>query len=214
MTKEIADIIAQFDKLRFTLINDEKELRAEVEEYDYLLYSNVDILKNRLLENHISGNDILLTRVKQHFNRYIENELKIQIDFVLIYENIETTVKSEVCNRLIEMQIAYSREIVEYIDRLTTNTPDSPKDKLAHKQQILLLKQLGFFDIPLIKNLTTVKKGKLISHLLNKNEKESLEIVRGLMGKPDKKYDTKTINNIEVINNLLNELGLNECLVK
>jgi hypothetical protein len=122
-----------------------------------------------------------------------------------------------------DLSLSYSiiRKGIEEITALHPNeelqkeeVKNVSKDKLTHKQQILLLKQIGFFELPFCDKLTTANKGKLVSNLLNRTEKDSVEIVRGLQGKPDEKYNTNTNRNKETVNKLLTELGLTECLVK
>lgn len=85
------------------------------------------------------------------------------------------------------------------------------KDKFSHKKQILLLSQIGFFGLSQIKNLSIVKKGQLISHLLNRDEKNSSDYIRYFDGKNIlSKHNCKTPENIQAVNELLENLGLKE----
>jgi hypothetical protein len=86
------------------------------------------------------------------------------------------------------------------------------KDKLTHKQQVILLERLGVFQSELLNSLTIEQKGKLFSHLLNRDEKNTTEYIRNL-NMPKKSvskdvYFVKTDENIKKVSQLVKELGL------
>lgn len=86
------------------------------------------------------------------------------------------------------------------------------KDKLTNKQQILLLNKLGVFDLPILGNLTMENKGKLFSHIINRDEKNSLEYIRNLGRSKSQvsmeKYFVNTEVNVNRVNAILKEVGL------
>ena len=85
---------------------------------------------------------------------------------------------------------------------------NSPKDKLTHKQQILLLKTIGFFDLPIFQTLSTKNKGILVSSLLNRTEKDSKDFITYLLGKNKKeRFEVRTDNNIKAVKELLIKIG-------
>lgn len=53
-------------------------------------------------------------------------------------------------------------------------------NRLVHKEQIVLLNELGFFELDKVKNLTPPVKGKLVGKLLNRSVKNS-ELCIGAM---------------------------------
>lgn len=85
-------------------------------------------------------------------------------------------------------------------------TETSPsKDSLTLKQQILLLEKLGFFDLDEIRNNTAERVGIMLSHLLNKSQKNSYDNYR-------ERYNTEKggVNssaNNTLINSLLAEIN-------
>lgn len=178
---------------------------ANIEEYDYQLCRKLVRVNpihkiEDLLEYQFSNSPD-----KQEFLKHVRGVA------------IRQTIFKEKENKTMAAWLRYFNEWVNVKMANSMNTDNltsEPKDKLTHKQQILLLKQIGFFDLPVFNELSTVKKGKLVSHLLNRTEKVSLEIVRGLNGKPDKSYKVDTADNIKQVNNLLLELDLKEYLVK
>ena len=76
-------------------------------------------------------------------------------------------------------------------------------EETTHKQQILILHYLGILDQF---NIATVKKGRLFSQLLNRNDKNTEDYIRYVDGKIDGKGN-KTINNLEYVYNLFEDLG-------
>ena len=52
------------------------------------------------------------------------------------------------------------------------------KQMLRSKEQIMLLNEIGFFELDFVKNLTTESKGRLFSKLLNRNWKNITEYIR------------------------------------
>ena len=63
--------------------------------------------------------------------------------------------------------------------------PNTTKEKgTFHTTQFIILKELGFFDLPKFKDLTTKDKGKLLSNLLNMNIDNATDYTENI-------YDTK-----------------------
>lgn len=97
---------------------------------------------------------------------------------------------------------------------LQSKDEENNSDKLSHKQQILFLEKLGFFDLPTLKNLTTINKGKLLSYLLNRSEKNSTDYIRNLdVPKGRVKKDAnfvKTEKNIQHVNTVMQTLRLQQ----
>lgn len=218
---EISNLFLKFERQSFEIHqNDDLELNVVFKEHlDSEYYSIADRFKQIIRELHLAGNDISLKRIDAQIDKVINEQtnLKLDVDLVLRMEGEEnyTIIESEELMKITKMKLEYLLNIKEYcgeflIEGITNNS----KDKLTHKQQILLLNQLGFFELPFYNNLSTINKGKLVSNLLNRTEKDSLEIVRGLKGKPDDKYKTNTHSNKETVNKLLKDLGLTECLFK
>ena len=84
--------------------------------------------------------------------------------------------------------------------------------KSTHKQQILLLERLGFFELPTVQQLTAQNKGKLLSQLLNRSEKNSTEYIRNLsvpknMVAKDA-YFMKTEQNTRRVDEIINSIQL------
>jgi hypothetical protein len=92
---------------------------------------------------------------------------------------------------------------------------DGQNDQLSHKQQILLLKAIGFYDMERVKNLTTVNKGILTSYILRRDRKNSSDYIRYSEGKNnDGKFNLTTQENIAAVNKILKEVGLNDAEIK
>jgi hypothetical protein len=91
--------------------------------------------------------------------------------------------------------------------------PGKPaKDKLTHKQQILLLHSIGFFDLEIFKYLNETQKGVLVSHIVNRDEKNSEDNIRYVKGKRASE-ETKGIftkANLKTVNELLEKVGLKQ----
>ena len=88
---------------------------------------------------------------------------------------------------------------------------EKPAKGLEHKAQIMLLYELGVFELEQIKNLTTEKKGKLFSMLLNRNEKNSTEYIRNINPDGNKNTDLNPYNiakQVNAVKELLKEIGL------
>jgi len=102
----------------------------------------------------------------------------------------------------------------EKINDLKPDETDLKKlkeDNLSHKQQILLLFNLGFFDLPKIKELSIQKKGRIISAIINRDEKNASDYIRYFNGKNiESKYECKTPTNLKAVNQILKEVGLPE----
>jgi hypothetical protein len=91
-------------------------------------------------------------------------------------------------------------------DQLTNNKG------FTHKQQILLLHKLGFFDLPAIEKLNDLKKGKLFSILLGKNVDNTENLIRyrhtQKKGEIQSSYFLYNPKNVEKVTELLKELGI------
>ena len=89
---------------------------------------------------------------------------------------------------------------------------DSISARFTHKQQILLLHKLGFFDLPAIDKLTDLKKGKLFALLLSKNIDNTENLIRyrrtQKKGEIQSSYYLYDDKNVEKVNELLKELGI------
>jgi hypothetical protein len=87
------------------------------------------------------------------------------------------------------------------------------KTALTHKQFILLLYQLGVFDVPSIKQLTFSAKGKLFSTLLNLDEKNTTEYIRNVqalrLAVSMDKYFIQTESNLKTVEDFIKELRSN-----
>ena len=95
--------------------------------------------------------------------------------------------------------------------KIGENPENEKKNKLSHKQQILVLFYLGFFDLPKIKELSNQKKAKIISAIINKDEKNTSDYIRYYNGKKTlNKFNCKTPANISVVNQILKEISLPE----
>ena len=89
-------------------------------------------------------------------------------------------------------------------------TPKTAKDKLTHKQQILLLKQLGVFELDFFNHLNETQKGVLFSYIVNRDEKNTEDNIRYVKGSRTSE-DTKKIftkKNVDAVNELLEKVGL------
>jgi hypothetical protein len=81
----------------------------------------------------------------------------------------------------------------------------------SHKQEILLLEKIGFFDLPDVKDLTLESKGALVSTILKKNHKNCKIYISNLAAKNkrtvsmDKDF-VYTEQNIKRVDDFLNEL--------
>ena len=78
------------------------------------------------------------------------------------------------------------------------------------KDQILLLHELGIFDIPAIKILTMENKGKLFARLLNRNEKNVTEYIRNCDPNANKQAEDNPYiyeNKVAAVNQLLKDVG-------
>ncbi|MDB5244076.1 MAG: hypothetical protein JWP57_4702 [Spirosoma sp.] len=93
--------------------------------------------------------------------------------------------------------------------QLTEPGVKNPKETPT-KDQILLLNELGVFNLPAIKALTTENKGKLFAWLLNRNEKNVTECIRNCDPKhyqqaKDNPYIYE--NKVITVNQLLESVG-------
>ncbi|GAB4012863.1 hypothetical protein GCM10028808_30370 [Spirosoma migulaei] len=88
---------------------------------------------------------------------------------------------------------------------------DNKKIKETYtKDQILLLNELGVFDLPAIKRITTENKGRLFALLLNRNEKNVTEYIRNCDFKGNKQAEDNPYtyeNKVAAIKQLLIEVG-------
>jgi hypothetical protein len=119
---------------------------------------------------------------------------------------IGTEIPMAEADRL-ECDLAQLKESIERINKQEVIEKEA-KDKLTHRQQILLLNSIGFFELPIFQTLTQKQKGILVSHLLNRTEKDSEDLIRYLKGRnKDKKFEVKTETNVNAIKYLLKKIG-------
>ncbi|MVM34099.1 hypothetical protein GO755_28965 [Spirosoma sp. HMF4905] len=158
---------------------------------------------------------------------YREPKTKIELENVE-YSSILLNALSSWALKIIENVKFYSPEVyerhrqqIEHYFRFTNGLlidPISDKAEFSARQindtptkdQVLLLNELGVFDIPSIKNLTTENKGKLFARLLNRNEKNVTECIRNCDPKGNRQAaDNPYIyaNKVSSINQLLASLG-------
>ncbi len=102
-----------------------------------------------------------------------------------------------------DSQYTFEKYIQE-LEAANDSQSQTPKDLLTHKQQILLLEELGFFELKTLQNLTNVKIGFLLSNLLNRNEKNSLDNY----GNRHNRSGVKNPVNVKKIDELLKEIGI------
>lgn len=112
----------------------------------------------------------------------------------------------------VALGITYSRYRVILNNLLkaepTTDTLNIEVKGITHAQQILLLDELGFFELEMVKNLTEQKKGLLVSQLLNRNPKNTEEMIRNKQGADkESKYFIKNKRNIEIINQIISKVN-------
>ena len=156
---------------------------------------------------------------------FLKDVLKSIIEYKLeIKQEIDETYSAEEqINSIYPVQLGI-QELEKEVDLLILDykkindlKPEEPnlkklrEENLSHKQQILLLFNLGFFDLPKIKELSIQKKGKIISAIINRDEKNASDYIRYFNGKNiESKYECKTPTNILAVNQILKEVGLPE----
>jgi hypothetical protein len=125
------------------------------------------------------------------------------------FSEMEYAADIMLCEYLNGICYAYNLPILEkeFLSLTTKSNSNESEQKeftLTHKQQILLLKELGLFETVIFKNFTTEKKGKIIGSLLGKDNKNTENYIRYSGGyDTPKKYDIHTETNKEIINKLL-----------
>lgn len=85
-----------------------------------------------------------------------------------------------------------------------------PTKDMPTKDQVLLLHELGIFDLPAIQNLTIENKGVLFARLLNRNEKNVTECIRNCDPKGHKQSEDNPYiyeNKVASIRQLLTKIG-------
>lgn len=93
------------------------------------------------------------------------------------------------------------------------NEPEkSSKEMLTHKQQILLLRELGVFNTDYFMNLNLIQKGELIGNLLNRDFKNTENYIRYSNGIKDvkEKYNIHTDTNKKKVADLMAKLGISK----
>jgi len=177
----------------------------------YLQSSNEDELQNALksfLDGNIKNATIKVSQIKQEmesertaFTPNLDKALEAHEQFIE-WLGKEETIEHFIANRTARPPFSEGNAKSIHVSK---NLPE----KLSHKQQTLLLEHLGFFDLPKFTNLTTEKKGILLSYLLNRNEKNSTEYFRNFFGVKNvpKNMISKTKKNKEKVNELLSSLG-------
>lgn len=112
----------------------------------------------------------------------------------------------------VALGITYSRYRVILNELIKTEpTPEKlniEEKGITHAQQILLLDELGFFELEKVKNLTEQKRGLLVSWLLCRNPKNTEDMIRYRDGADkENRYFIKTKKNIETINQIISKLN-------
>jgi hypothetical protein len=92
----------------------------------------------------------------------------------------------------------------------------NPKEGLTHKQQILFLKQIGFFDLPAVKELSLTHQGILTGALLNRDRHNTEDYIRYAGGHKNvpAKFQLGTAPNKKAVNEVLKKAELNNLIMK
>jgi len=166
-----------------------KKYNTPEEKYNFLITENIKIIECKI-------------KMKQEIDKTYPQEEQINSFFpdLLGIEELEKEVDS---------LIKDYKKINNL--KIGENPENEKKNKLSHKQQILVLFYLGFFDLPKIKELSNQKKAKIISAIINKDEKNTSDYIRYYNGKKTlNKFNCKTPANISVVNQILKEISLPE----
>ena len=184
-----------------------------------ILWDN-DILLNFSQSNmncHYFPNEYYLTE-----NNKGQKELIIEYDDWYDHKKIKDLNADEIWLEAIQYlvygcQYAYFlgflKEQIEKINngielQKKLETTNENVDRLKHKQQIYLLHALGFFELEKIKDIPATKMGVLLSHLLNRNEKNCNTFFRERYHK--EKGGVMTDKNTSIVNDLLQLLGIKD----
>lgn len=121
---------------------------------------------------------------------------------------------------LTEVYYQYHKFLKEHVEIHETNSVEveniSTVKKSTHKQQILILHYLGFLDKIESLHITQEKKAELLSIILNrgsKNTKTFFTNIKLVMENEDI-HTAKTPKNLDFVENLFIELGLQELAQK
>lgn len=156
---------------------------------------------------------IYLKRVIDKFNDWID-----ETTISLVYATGKPKNKSEKNLHALVFTVNYVMGVLQtnvyrfFTDKTEIEEQEKKivKDKLTHKQQILTLFSIGFFNLPFVETLGAKQKGVLVSHILNRTEKDSEDLIRYFGGKTKEKsgkYVTRTPENIKVVKELLSKIG-------
>lgn len=161
-----------------------------------------------------------LTSIKpvERVEDFLDYQLENSEDKLTFFKHIKTGVI--VNSYKISNSPARQQVLIDWIKEKKNKLEETPKeetekptkDKLTNKQQILLLNQLGFFDLDFFNDLNETQKGVLVSHIVNRDEKNSEDNVRYVRGKKTKEETRKifTEKNIKTVNELLEKIGLKQ----
>ncbi len=189
-------------------------------DYEHHLSEIVEYIKGAL---QVEPMNLHFKEAKESFNKTYKNITSIDAKKEYLLTRIERA-KNSIANLKnqphfleLESNQKYFSDGIEFLKYLEgLNEEINPKeeiekpakDKLTHKQQILLLHSIGFFDLTIISSLSNKQKGVLVSHVLNRTEKDSEDLIRYFGGKKkEKKFETKTPANIKAVKELLKQIG-------
>lgn len=132
----------------------------------------------------------------------------------LISETIVSKLKNHIEQRKILIEWVNKKlDLIGSEEQTKKETKNA--DKLSHRQQILTLHSIGFFELPTVKNIGAKQKGILVSHILNRTEKDSEDLIRYFDGrKKERRFECKTPDNIKVVKELLSKIGRGDIEIK
>ena len=150
----------------------------------------------------------------------IKNGIKTEPIEDMLQNHMNKYIARESLKEIWQYYEHYMNEVIEHIRNAIKQTDNNNlqnlskplKDKLTHKQQILLLRAIGFFELEFFKLLNETQKGVLVSHIVNRDEKNAEDNIRYIRGKRSND-DTKKIftkENVKVVNELLEKVGLEQ----
>lgn len=203
----------------FTVYNEWDESTTSIEKLDYSfeLLGNVNLalqeIGNLIYANNNNSN-ILIERIKRDCERVVLNYNR----YINAYEELEEEEKFGI-EKFNEEKFHFFRFYEEFSGMVGSAEISNLKkstDKLTNKQQVLLLIQLGIHETEFFKKLSETEKGILFGHLLNRDEKNTEDNFRYVLGKRVNQ-ETKSIytsKNIKVVNVLLEKVGLDLLKIK
>ena len=160
---------------------------------------NLQSLEFPFVENKEVKQLISMSVNFHHLTQEVKNLMEdIQIDFYVYAAMIEA-------NKIIEFLESKKSTSNKTPNNIENNTEAENLNQLSINQAIILLDKLGVFNEKVLENVSNVKKAKLISQLLGKNEKNIKTAIEKLELKPNdvKPNYQKDIDKIErILDNL------------